>query len=81
MNLHPALAIFNETQLSEPIHEETDPRPGCAHHLRKGLLTVIGVEAVHAQQTFHVLLRHLYEFDTGKRQSKHMIDRWSPQPA
>jgi hypothetical protein len=39
MNLHPAPAIVNEAQLSEPIHEKTHPRPGCAYHLGKGLLT------------------------------------------
>ena len=35
MNLQPAPAIIvKEAQLSEPIHEETDPRPGCAYHLQ-----------------------------------------------
>jgi hypothetical protein len=42
MNLQPALAIVNETQLSEPVHEKTDPRPGCAYHLGEGLLTDLG---------------------------------------
>jgi hypothetical protein len=39
MNLHPAPDIVNEAQLSEPIHEKTDARPGCAYHLGEGLLT------------------------------------------
>ena len=40
MNLQPAPAIIvNEAQLSEPVHEKTDPRPGCTDHLCEGLLT------------------------------------------
>ena len=42
MNLQPALAIVNKAQLSEPIHEKTDSRPGCAYHLCEGLLTHLG---------------------------------------
>ena len=42
MHLQPAPAIVNEAQLSEPIHEKTDPRPGCAYHLGEGLLTDLG---------------------------------------
>src|ERR1039457_2157958 len=39
MNLQPALAILKKAQLSEPIHEKTDPRPGCSDHFRQRLLT------------------------------------------
>src|ERR1700730_4373129 len=39
MNLHPALAIVNEAQLPEPVHEKVNPRPSCAHHLCQSLLT------------------------------------------
>ena len=40
MNLQPASAtIVNEAQLPEPVHKKTDPRPGRAYHLCKGLLT------------------------------------------
>jgi hypothetical protein len=36
MNSQAAPAIVvNEAQLSELIHEKTDLRPGCAHHLIK----------------------------------------------
>jgi hypothetical protein len=42
MNLRPALAIVNKAQLSEPIHEKTDSRAGCAYHLCEGLLTHLG---------------------------------------
>ena len=42
MNLQPAPAIVNEAQFPEPIHEETDPRPGCTHHLGQRLLTDLG---------------------------------------
>ena len=43
MHLQGAAAIIaNESQRSKPIHEETDPRPGCAYHLCKGLLTHLG---------------------------------------
>ena len=43
MNLQPAPAIIvNEAQRSKPIHEKTDPRPGCADHLGEGLLTDLG---------------------------------------
>ena len=49
------------------------------------LASTIGVEAVHAQQTFHVLLRHLYEFDTHLQAQLRIndclgvfrLDRWS----
>ena len=43
MNLQALPAVIvNEAQLSEPIHEKTDPRPGCADHLCEGLLTDLG---------------------------------------
>jgi hypothetical protein len=43
MNLQPAPAIIvNEAQLSEPIHEKTDPRPGSAYHVCEGLLIDLG---------------------------------------
>src|ERR1700730_12080770 len=42
MNLQPTLAIVNEAYLSEPIHEKTDSRPGCAYHFCEGLLTHLG---------------------------------------
>ena len=42
MNLQPAPAIVNEAQLPEPVHEKTDPRPGCPYHLGEGLLTDLG---------------------------------------
>ena len=42
MDLQPAPAIVDEAQLSEPIHEKTDPRPGCADHFRQRLLTDFG---------------------------------------
>jgi hypothetical protein len=42
MNLRPALAIVNKAQLSEPIHEKTDSRAGCAYHLCERLLTHLG---------------------------------------
>src|ERR1700730_1065658 len=42
MNLHPALAIVNEAQLPEPVHDKVNPRPSCAHHLCQSLLTDFG---------------------------------------
>jgi hypothetical protein len=44
MDLHSAAAalIVNQTQLSKPIHEKTDPRPGGAHDLCQALLTDLG---------------------------------------
>src|SRR5450755_2043338 len=42
MNLEPALAIVNKSQLSESIHEKTDSRPSCAYHFRETLLTHLG---------------------------------------
>jgi hypothetical protein len=42
MNLQSAPVIVNEAQLSEPIHEKTDPRPGGAYHLGEGFLTDLG---------------------------------------
>jgi hypothetical protein len=42
VNSQSAFAVVNEAKLSEPIHEKTDPRPGCAHHVREGLLTDLG---------------------------------------
>ena len=35
-------AIIDEPQFPEPVHEEADPRPGCADHLRQGLLADLG---------------------------------------
>jgi hypothetical protein len=34
--------VFDKTQLSEPIHEEAEPRAGGANHLREGLLADLG---------------------------------------
>src|ERR1019366_3730843 len=42
MDLQPAPAIVNEAQLSEPIHEKTDPRARCAHHFCQRLLADLG---------------------------------------
>ena len=43
MNLQAApTVIVNEAQLSKPIHEKTDSRPGCAYHVCEGLLTDLG---------------------------------------
>jgi hypothetical protein len=39
MNLQSALAIVEETQFSEPVHEKTYPRAGGTDHLGQGLLT------------------------------------------
>ena len=39
MDVHSAIVVLNKTQLSEPIHEETDSRPGCADHFGEGFLT------------------------------------------
>ena len=39
MNLQTVPAIVKETQLSEPVHEETDPRPGGADHVCQSFLT------------------------------------------
>jgi len=33
--MHSAPSIVNAAQLSEPIHEKTDSRPGCAYHFRQ----------------------------------------------
>src|ERR1039457_4222188 len=41
MDLQPAIVV-NKTQFSEPVHEEADPRAGCANHLRQHLLTDLG---------------------------------------
>src|ERR1019366_4432349 len=38
MDLQPA-AIVNKAQFPEPVHEEADPRAGCADHLPQHLLT------------------------------------------
>ncbi len=46
MNLQSIIPIVNEAQLPEPVHEETDPRAGCAHHLREGLLTDPGYDVL-----------------------------------
>ena len=40
VDLHLAVVV-NETQLPEPVHEETDPRAG-ADHFRQHLLTNFG---------------------------------------
>ena len=42
MNLHAVPAIVEETQLSEPVHEKTDPRPGGADHVGQSFLTDLG---------------------------------------
>ena len=42
MDLQSARAIVNEAQRSEPIHEEADPRAGCADHFRQCLLADLG---------------------------------------
>jgi hypothetical protein len=42
VDLHPAIAIVNEAQLPEPIHEKANARPSCAHHLGESLLTDLG---------------------------------------
>jgi len=42
MNLQAAPVIVKEAQFSEPVHEKTDPRPGCAYHLGEGFLTDLG---------------------------------------
>ncbi len=34
--------VVNKSQFPEPIHEETDTRASCAHHLCEGLLTDFG---------------------------------------
>src|ERR1022692_3486614 len=41
MELQSAIVV-NKTQFSEPVHEEADPRAGCANHLRQHLLTDLG---------------------------------------
>jgi hypothetical protein len=45
MDFQPAVVV-NESQFSEPVHEESDPRAGCAYHLGEGLLTDRGDYAV-----------------------------------
>jgi hypothetical protein len=45
MNLHPAFGstgIMYETQLSEPVHEETDSGTSCTDHFSQGFLTDFG---------------------------------------
>src|ERR1700681_4505885 len=42
MNSQPALSVVNKAELSEPIHEKIDSRPGCAYHFCEGLLTHLG---------------------------------------
>ena len=37
-----AIAVIDKAQLPELIHEMTDPRTGCAHHLCKSILTDSG---------------------------------------
>ena len=37
-----AVAVIDETKLSELIHEMTDPRPGCADHLGQVILADAG---------------------------------------
>src|SRR5258708_22956884 len=34
--------VFDESQFAKAVHEETDPRTGCADHLRQGLLADFG---------------------------------------
>ena len=34
--------IINKSQFPEPVHEEADPRAGCADHFRQHLLTDLG---------------------------------------
>ena len=60
MNLHPALPVVEEAQLSEPVHEETDPRPGRADHLREGLLANLGDYG----------LRHAFLAEVSKQQQE-----------
>jgi len=38
IHLQPAV-ILDETQLSEPVHEDVHSPPSCAYHLCKGFLT------------------------------------------
>ena len=37
-----AAVVVNKAELSEPIHEEADPRAGCADHFRQRFLTDLG---------------------------------------
>jgi hypothetical protein len=39
VNVHPITVVLNETHLPEPIHEETDSRPGGTDHFCESLLT------------------------------------------
>jgi len=41
VDLQPAI-VANKAQFSEPVHEEADPRAGCADHFRQHLLTDLG---------------------------------------
>jgi hypothetical protein len=36
------VAVIDKAQLSELVHEMTDPRPGCADHLCQAILTDSG---------------------------------------
>lgn len=36
------IAVIDKAQLPELIHKMTDPRPGCAYHLRQAILTDTG---------------------------------------
>jgi len=41
VDLQPAVVV-NKSQFPETVHEEADPRAGCAHHLSQHLLTDLG---------------------------------------
>jgi len=42
MDGQPAVVIINKAMIPEPVHEVTDPRTGCADHLRQRILIYIG---------------------------------------
>jgi hypothetical protein len=42
MDHQPIAAVIDEAKVSEPIHEMTDPRPGCADYLSQVILTDTG---------------------------------------
>ena len=70
MNLQPAAAIIvKKTQLSEPIHKKTDPRPGRAYHLCKGLLADLG--------DYRLGHAFLAEMSKQKAESELVSSRWS----
>jgi hypothetical protein len=45
MDLQPAVVV-NKAQFSEPVHEEADPRAGCADHFRQHFLTDLGNDSL-----------------------------------